>query len=112
MEQHVDIILKETITESVRVDEHLTERIRDLLDRALDEAEMVLDFGVMGDKMSIIRTLLSAGARSVGRDFATPDNDAKLAVERLFLAQREIEHAPQLEASPSRTDDPDEGTAD
>jgi hypothetical protein len=109
MEQHVDVILKETVTEHVVVDEHLADRVRKLVDLALDEAEEMLSFGMPDQKLQLIRTLLSASTRNIGKDFTNTEQEAKVAINRLFDQMREVDvvDAPTVTAIAPRVDDPD-----
>lgn len=112
MEQSVEVILKETITETVTVDQALQERVRGLVERALDEAEMILNFGLMDQKMVLIRTLLTASTRQLGKDFVSKENEARFALERVFDSMREVEEpdaAPTAAITP-RIDYTNEGT--
>lgn len=111
MEQSVEVIVKETITEHVNVDRALNERIRALVNKALDEVEDILDFGLAEQKQHVIRTLLSASTRQLGKDFTTVETDARLALERLFENQRadiQVVDAAELIPATPRIDDPDE----
>jgi hypothetical protein len=90
MEQSVEVVIKETITEHVNVDKALSERVKQLVAKALDEVEDILDFGTADAKQSIVRTLLSASTRQLGKDFTTTENEARLALERLFEGQRNL----------------------
>lgn len=110
MEEHTEVIIKETITEVVNVDQALAERVKELVYNALDWAEFYMNYGLADQKMAMIRTLLSASTKSLGKDFTTHDREAKLAVERLFEGMREVEtvDAAPLAALTPRTDNPDE----
>jgi hypothetical protein len=114
MEQSVEFVIKETITEVVNVDHALAERVRELVNTALDWAEFMMNYGLADQKMAMIRTLLNASTKSLGKDFTTHDKEAKLAVDRLFESMREVEavDAPPLVALTPRTDDSDEGPDD
>jgi hypothetical protein len=114
MEQNVEVIIKETITEHVNVDKALSDRVKILVDKALDEVEDILDFGTADAKQAIVRTLLSASTRQLGKDFTTTENEARLALERLFEGQRVLPEADPnvIELAPStpRIDDSNERT--
>jgi len=114
MEQSVEFVIKETITEVVNIDQALAERVRELVNTALDWAEFMMNYGLADQKMAMIRTLLNASTKSLGKDFTTHDKEAKLAVDRLFEAMREVEvvDASPLAALTPRTDDSDEGFDD
>lgn len=111
MEQNVEFIIKETITEVVNIDQALAERVRALVNTALDWAEFMMNYGLADQKMAMIRTLLNASTKSLGKDFTTHDKEAKLAVERLFESMKEVEpsDAAPVSALAPRTDNPDEG---
>jgi hypothetical protein len=113
MEQNVEVIIKETITEHVNVDKQLSERVKQLVAKALDEVEDVLDFGTADAKQAIIRTLLTASTRQLGKDFTTTENEARLALERLFEGQRILPtdqpNVVELAPATPRIDDSDEG---
>lgn|SRR5262245_20489962 len=110
MEQNVEVIIKETITEVVNVDQQLQERVKELVYTALEWAEFYMNYGLADQKLAMIRTLLSASTKSLGKDFATHDREAKLAVERLFEGMREVEtvDAAPIAALAPRIDDSDE----
>lgn len=93
MEQQVEVILKETITESVTVDQALQERVRALVEQGLDTAEWILKYGMMDQKLVLIRTLLSASTRQLGKDFVSKENEARFALERVFEDMRKVEEA-------------------
>ena len=114
MEQSVEFIIKETITEVVNVDQALAERVKELVNDALDWAEYLMEYGLADQKMTIIRLLLSASTKSLGKDFTTHDKEAKVALDRLFDGMRIVEtvDAPPLTALTPRVDDPDEGLED
>jgi len=114
MEQSVEFIIKETITEVVNVDQALAERVRELVNDALDWAEFMMKYGLAEQKMMVMRTLLNASTRSLGKDFTTHDKEAKLAVDRLFEAMREVEpvDAAPIAALTPRVDYSDEGADD
>ena len=110
MEETVEIIIKETVTELVNVDQALAERVRELVETALDWAEFMMNYGLADQKLQMIRTLLTASTKSLGKDFTTHDKEAKLAVDRLFAGMREVEpYAAPVAALAPRIDDPDEG---
>lgn len=110
MEQTIEYAIKETITETVAIDQVLSEKVRELVLTALDEAAHMLEFGLADQKMAIIRTLLSGATRSLGKDFTSTEQEAKVAVERLFTSMRELDEvsdAAPLAAIAPRADDSD-----
>lgn len=113
MEQNVEVIIKETITEHVNVDRALNDRLRGIVSKALDEVEDILDFGLADQKQQVIRTLLSASTRQLGKDFTTTENEARMALERLFEGQRQLPLEPnviELASTTPRIDDSNERT--
>ena len=105
MEQTVDVIIKETITEHISVDQILVERVRQLVLDALDEVEGILKFGLMDQKIQIIKMLLGASTRNLGKDFTSHEQEAKIALESLFEQMRDV----GPETTPKAIDHTDEG---
>jgi hypothetical protein len=84
--------------------------VRDLVIEGLKEAKVMLQFGLADQKLAIIRSVLSGATRSLGKDFTSTEQEAKIAVERLFHSMRElgevVDAAPVAAIAP-RTDDSD-----
>ena len=113
MEESVDIIIKQTITESVNVDPDLKARINRFTDMVLTEAENTMKFGLSSERMAIMRLVLSAATKSVGKDFTTTENEGRVALESLFESMREIPeatHAAPVAALAPPVDDPNQGS--
>lgn len=111
-EQKIEMVVRETVTETVAIDQVLSNMVRDLVIMGLEEAKNMLEFGLADQKMAIIRTLLSGATRSLGKDFTSTEQEAKIAVERLFEGIRQIPESgydAQLKALAPRIDDSDEG---
>lgn len=108
-ESHVEMIVRETITETVPLDAQLAEMVRDLVILGLGEARRMLEFGLADQKLVIIRALLSGATRSLGKDYASTEQEAKVAVERIFSSMREVEagDAAPVAAIAPRVDDPE-----
>jgi hypothetical protein len=109
-EQKIEMVVRETVTETVAIDAILSEMVRDLVIEGLKEARQMLRFGLADQKLAIIRALLSGATRSLGKDFTSTESEAKVAVERLFTSMREIDEvvdAAPVAAIAPRTDDSD-----
>jgi len=125
MEQTIDVILKETVTETVTVDKEVAETVRTLVIDALDEARWMLKYGLADQKMALMKILLSGATRTLGKDFTSTEQEARFALDRMFSTIRDIQatdenirsygsqsalddHA-EPQALAEGVDDPDEG---
>lgn len=111
MEQTIDVIVKETVTETVTLDKELAEQVRDLVIMGLNEAKNMLEFGLADQKLAIMKTLLSGATRVLGKDFTSTEQEARFALDRMFSEIRKVKHV-ESQASIEGTYDPDEGSDD
>lgn len=115
-EEHVDIIIKQTVTESIAVDPELRSKIAAFTDYMLDEAKRTMRFGLSAERMQLMKMVLGPAVKSVGQDVTRTENEGRLALENIFQSMREGS-APTHAVTPvaslaPRVDDPDQGVDD
>lgn len=111
MEQKIDLIVRETVTETVTVDKQLAEMVRELVIDGLNEARIMLRFGLADQKLQILKSLLSGATRTLGKDYTSTEQEARLAIDRMFAEIRAVNNVGP-EALAAGTHDPDEGLDD
>lgn len=93
-------------------EEEVRERSLRLANEAFDQAFKTLRFGPAPARQALMRTLISASAKSLGRDDASNLEDLRLALERLLgqskLREMATEGIPLAELDPPTigTDNP------
>lgn len=114
MEEHTEVILKQTITEHVQVDPEIRDEVASFTKDMFSFARNTMRFGMANEKMALAKIFFGAAVRSVGKDFQTTENEGRVALDNLFASMREI---PKSNAAPvatlaPRVDDSDEGPHD
>lgn len=94
MEERVDIILKQTITESITVDPALQSKIASFTDMVLEEARKTMAFGMAHERMALMKIVLGGAVRSAGKDFTSTENEARVGLEELLSGMRDDHGAP------------------
>lgn len=113
MEETTEVILKQTITETINVDPELQAEIRDFTRLALKEARAMMKFGLGSERLALVRIVLGAAVRGVGKDFQKTEQEGRVALESIFTDMRIIPqepHAAPVASLAPPVDDSNQGT--